>query len=187
MARRNPRDYNAGRVRFLETPLPGLHVLDLERRTDERGFFARSFCESELGARGLHVRFPQCNVSFNARAHTLRGMHWQAAPHGEVKIVRCTAGAIWDAVVDLRPGPTHLAWFGIELSASSRSQLYIPEGFAHGFLTLAGDTEVFYHMGAPYVPEATRGLRWDDPRIGIRWPAAPAVISERDGTYPDYA
>jgi len=167
-------------VRFLETPLAGVLVIELDRLGDERGFFARSYCERELGDRGLHTHYPQCNVSYNERAGTLRGMHWQAAPHGEVKLVRCTAGAIWDAVVDLRPGPTRLGWFGVELSAAARNQLYIPEGFAHGFITLTDGAEVFYQMGAPYVAAAARGLRWDDPAVGIRWPMAPSVISERD-------
>jgi dTDP-4-dehydrorhamnose 3,5-epimerase len=174
-------------VRFVETPIPGLFVIELQRHGDERGFFARTYCEHEFGERGLHTHFPQCNVTHNARAGTLRGMHWQAAPHGEVKLVRCTAGVIWDAVVDLRSGPTRLSWFGVELSAEARNQLYIPAGFAHGFITLTDDTEVFYQMGANHVPGATRGLRWDDPRVGIRWPAAPLVISERDRNHADFS
>jgi dTDP-4-dehydrorhamnose 3,5-epimerase len=177
--------HNRG-VRFVATPLSGVLILEIEPHRDERGFFARTYCEQEFGARGLHARYPQANVSYNARAHTLRGMHWQAPPHGEVKLVRCTAGAIWDVVVDLRPGPGRFAWFGVELSARARNQLYIPDGFAHGFLTLADDTEVAYQMGAPYVAGAARGMRWDDPRVGIRWPKPPAVISERDRSYPDF-
>ena len=173
-------------MRFVDTPLPGLFIVEIERHPDQRGFFARSYCEREFAERGLHSHYPQCNVSYNARVHTLRGMHWQAAPHGEVKLVRCTAGAAWDAVVDLRPGPTRLHWFAVELSAAARNALYIPEGFAHGFLTLTDDAEVFYQMGSTHVAGAARGLRWDDPRIGIRWPAPPAVISERDRTHPDY-
>ena len=173
-------------MRFVETPIPGLFVIELQRNGDERGFLARTYCEREFGDRGLHAHFPQCSISYNARAGTLRGMHWQAAPHGEVKLVRCTAGAIWDAVVDLRPGPTRLSWFGVELSAEARNQIYIPAGFAHGFITLTSDAEVFYQMGANHVPEATRGLRWDDPRVGIRWPAAPSVISERDRNHADF-
>lgn len=184
--RRRESGHNDRRVRYLETSIPGAFVIDVDAHVDERGFFARTFCERELGDRGLHTRFPQCNVSFNTRARTLRGMHWQVAPHGEVKLVRCTAGAIWDAIVDLRPGATHLTWFGVELTAANRRQLYIPEGCAHGFITLADDSEVFYHMGAPYVAEAARGLRWDDPRIAIAWPASPAVISARDAAYPDH-
>jgi dTDP-4-dehydrorhamnose 3,5-epimerase len=173
-------------VRFIEQRLPGVFLIELERRTDERGFFARSFCADELARAGLHTDFPQGNVSFNAHRHTLRGMHYQAAPDGEVKIVGCTAGAILDVVVDLRAGsPTRLASCAVELTAASRAQLYIPAGFAHGFLTLADDTEVAYRMGTRYVPQAARGLRWDDPRLAIPWPARPAVISERDATYPD--
>jgi len=172
-------------VRFLETAIPGVFVIELERIADERGFFARSYCEREFGARGLHTRYPQCNVSYNARARTLRGMHWQAAPHAEVKLVRCTAGAVWDVAVDLRPGPTRLRWVGVELSAAARNQIYIPEGCAHGFITLTDDAEVFYQMGATYVAEAARGFRWEDPAVGIAWPAQPVVISDRDRAYPD--
>jgi dTDP-4-dehydrorhamnose 3,5-epimerase len=173
-------------VRFIEQRLPGVFLIELERRTDERGFFARSFCADELARAGLHTDFPQGNVSFNAHRHTLRGMHYQAAPDGEVKIVGCTAGAILDVVVDLRAGsPTRLASCAVELTPASGAQLYIPAGFAHGFLTLADDTEVAYRMGTRYVPQAARGLRWDDPRLAIPWPARPAVISERDATYPD--
>lgn len=173
-------------MRFQETTLPGVLLVELERRLDERGFFARTSCERELAARGLAARFPQCNVSFNTRAYTLRGMHYQAAPDGEVKLVRCTAGAIWDVVVDLRPGsPTRLRWYGVELTAEAHNQLYVPAGCAHGFLTLRDATEVSYQMGTFYVAAAARGFRWDDPLVGIRWPARPAVISERDRTYPD--
>ena len=172
-------------MRFVPQRLSGVFVIELERRSDERGFFARSFCEQELAAAGLHARYPQGNVSFNTRRHTLRGMHYQAAPHGEVKIVRCIAGAMWDVVVDLRAdSPTRLQWLAVELTPAT-GQLYIPAGFAHGFLTLADATEVSYLMGTSYVPELARGFRWNDPRIGITWPAPPAVISERDATYPD--
>jgi dTDP-4-dehydrorhamnose 3,5-epimerase len=174
------------RVRFVPQRLDGVFVIELERRVDERGFFARSFCVDELARAGLHTDYPQGNVSFNTCRQTLRGMHYQAAPHGEVKIVGCTAGAIFDVVVDLRAGsPTRLGWCGVELSAASGAQLYIPAGFAHGFLTLADNTEVAYRMGARYVPDAARGLRWNDPRLAIAWPAQPAVISERDASYPD--
>jgi dTDP-4-dehydrorhamnose 3,5-epimerase len=173
-------------VRFIEQRVPGVFLIEPERRSDERGWFARSFCVDELARAGLHIDFPQGNASFSARRHTLRGMHYQAAPHGEVKIVGCTAGAILDVAVDLRAGsPTRLAWCAVELTPASGAQLYIPAGFAHGFLTLADDTEVAYRMGARYVPEAARGVRWDDPRLAIAWPARPAVISERDATYPD--
>jgi dTDP-4-dehydrorhamnose 3,5-epimerase len=174
-------------MRFVEQPLPGVFRIEPERHHDERGFFARSFCESELAAAGLHTHFPQGNVSWNRAKHTLRGMHYQAAPHGEVKIVCCTAGAILDVVVDLRrDSPTRLQWLGVELTPASGAQLYIPAGFAHGFLTLADDTEVSYRMGTPYVADLARGLRWNDPQIGIAWPALPAVISHRDASYPDF-
>jgi len=171
---------------FQPTPLAGAYVIELEPHADERGFFARTFCEREFGARGLATRFPQANTSFNARAGTLRGMHWQAAPHAEAKLMRCTSGAIFDVIVDLRRrSPTLLRWFGVELSARNRKALYAPEGFAHGFLTLTPEAEVAYLMSASYAPEAARGARYDDPRLGIAWPAKPAVISARDLAYPD--
>jgi dTDP-4-dehydrorhamnose 3,5-epimerase len=175
-------------MRFLETRLPGSFLIELERHEDERGFFARSFCEREFAAQGLVTRYPQCNLSRNRRRSTLRGMHYQAAPHREAKLVRCTTGAIYDVIVDLRPGsPTHLQWTGVELSAEGGAALYVPPGFAHGFLTLADATEVFYQMGESYVPEAARGFRWNDPLFGITWPHAVAVVSERDRGYPDFA
>jgi dTDP-4-dehydrorhamnose 3,5-epimerase len=171
---------------FKETGLAGACELELECLTDARGFFARTFCAREFAERGLASRFVQSSVSFNLRVGTLRGMHFQLPPHREVKLVRCTAGAIWDAIVDLRAGsPTRLRWYGTELSAENRRLLYIPEGFAHGFLTLAPDTEVSYEMSEFYAPEAARGLRWNDPALAIRWPAAPQVLAERDAGYPD--
>ena len=175
-------------MRFLETELPGALVIELERLEDERGFFARSFCEKEFAAHGLVTSFPQCNVSYNRRRGTLRGMHYQAAPHREAKLVRCTAGAIWDAIVDLRPGsPGHLQWTAVELSAETRRMLYVPEGFAHGFQTLCDDAEVFYQMSHPHVAEAGRGFRWNDPRFAIPWPLEVRAISERDRELPDFA
>lgn len=174
-------------MRFVELALPGVYRIELDRRHDERGFFARSFCEAELAGAGLHTAFPQGNVSWNRAKHTLRGMHYQAAPHGEVKIVSCTAGAILDVVVDLRrDSPTRLQWLAVELTPASGAQLYIPAGFAHGFFTLTDATEVSYRMGTPYVAELARGLRWNDPAIGIAWPAPPAVISARDAAYADF-
>jgi dTDP-4-dehydrorhamnose 3,5-epimerase len=174
-------------VRFSETPLAGAYVVELDRHADERGFFARTFCERELAARGLPTHFPQSNLSRNTRAGTLRGLHYNAAPHREAKLVRCVAGAIWDAIVDLRAGsPTRLRWFGVELSAAGGEALFVPEGFAHGFVTLADGADVLYQMGGFYAPAAGRGLRWDDPRIGVVWPRPPAVMSERDRTYPDF-
>lgn len=173
-------------MKFLETGLPGAVLIELELHEDERGFFARSFCEREFAERGLATHYVQSNVSYNRSRHTLRGMHYQASPHREVKRVRCVAGAIHDVIVDLRKGsPTRLAWTGVELSAANHRELYVPEGFAHGFLTLAEDTVVTYEMGAFHEPEAARGFRWNDPRVAVSWPAEPRVISERDRSYPD--
>lgn len=173
-------------VRFIEQRLPGVFLIEPERHTDERGYFARSFCVDELARAGLHTEFPQGNTSYNLRRHTLRGLHYNEAPHGEVKIVSCTAGAIFDVAVDLRAGsPTRLRWCGVELTPDSGAQLYIPAGFAHGFLTLTDHATVEYRMGARYAPGAARGVRWNDPRFAITWPAPPVVIAERDATYPD--
>ncbi len=173
-------------MRFVETPLPGAWVIELEEIEDERGWFARTFDAEEFRARGLNPDVVQCNASFNRRAGTLRGMHYQAPPHGESKLVRCVGGAIFDVAVDLRDGsPTYRGWHGVELSAENRRAFYIPAGLAHGFQTLADDSEVLYQMGDPYVPEAARGVRWDDPALGIAWPAPDGerVISEKDRAY----
>jgi dTDP-4-dehydrorhamnose 3,5-epimerase len=175
-------------VIFAPTKLDGAVVIDLERREDDRGFFARSFCRREFEEHGLDPCVAQCNVSFNLRRGTLRGMHWQAAPHGEAKLVRATQGAIWDVIIDLRPdSPSYGEWFGIELAAETRRALYIPDGFAHGFQTLVPNTEVFYQMSTSYVAESQRGLRWNDPAFGITWPVDPPFMSERDASYPDFA
>lgn len=174
-------------MRFAETALHGAYVIELEPNVDERGFFARTFCEREFAEHGLPTRFPQCNLSRNRRRGTLRGMHFEAPPTQESKLVRCSTGAVYDVIVDLRPASaTRLGWFGVELTAESGRALFIPAGFAHGFLTLADDTDVFYHMGDSYRPGSARGFRWNDPRFGIRWPAAPVTMSERDAAYPDY-
>jgi dTDP-4-dehydrorhamnose 3,5-epimerase len=175
-------------VIFTPAPLDGAVVLDLERRTDERGWFSRTFAVEELAAHGLVTDVVHMNASFNDRAGTLRGMHYQAAPHAECKIVRCTRGAVFDVIVDLRPGSdTYTRWFGVELTADNGRSLYVPEGFAHGFQTLEDSTEVLYVMSHHYVPDAARGVRWDDPAFGIDWPAADArVMSERDAGYPDF-
>ncbi len=171
---------------FRETALSGAFVIDLERHTDARGFFARSFCRDEFAAHGLVTAWAQSNVSFNARRGTVRGMHWQVEPEVEVKLVRCTAGALYDVVVDLRPDSPSLGRFvGAELSAHNRRMLYVPAGFAHGFVTLSDETEVFYEMSHPHAPDAARGFRFDDPRIEIDWPEPCAMISDRDGGYPD--
>jgi dTDP-4-dehydrorhamnose 3,5-epimerase len=171
---------------FQDTGLAGAFAIEVERIADQRGFFARTFCARDFEKQGLATRFVQSSISFNARAGTLRGMHFQVPPHRESKLVRCTAGAVWDAIVDLRVGsPTRLRWYGTELSAENRRMLYIPAGFAHGFVTLAPNSEVFYEMDEFYAPQAGRGLRWNDPALAIRWPRAPEVIAERDATYPD--
>ena len=174
-------------MRFRETELEGVWVVELEPHVDERGSFARAFAEEEFAARGLPTRFPHCDISRNTLAGTLRGLHYNATPRREAKIVRCTRGEIWDVVVDVRPGsPTWLRWTAAGLSAERGDALFIPEGFAHGFITLRDTSDVFYQINRDYSPDAGRGLRWDDPRVGIHWPLAPAVMSERDRTYPDF-
>jgi dTDP-4-dehydrorhamnose 3,5-epimerase len=178
-------------VRFHETPVAGALVVESERIEDERGYFARTFASEEFAARGLDARVNQCSTSFNARAGTLRGLHYQAEPHGEAKLVRCTRGAIYDVALDLRSeSPTYLRWYGVELSADNGRALFVPEGCAHGFQSLVDATEVLYQISTPYVPDAARGVRWDDPAFGIEWPPAPAdgrTMSERDATYPDFS
>ncbi len=176
-------------MRFIETPLPGAWAIELDLIVDERGWFARTFDAEEFADRGLDPTVIQCNASFNAREGTLRGMHYQSEPHGEPKLVRCSRGAIFDVAVDLRPdSPTFRAWHGVELSAESGRAFYIPAGLAHGFQTLTENSEVLYQMGHRYVPEAARGVRWDDPAFGIEWPDAPGgrIVSERDASYPDF-
>ena len=175
-------------MRFTETKVAGAFLIEPEPIADERGFFARTWCREEFADHGLNPELAQANISFNHHKGTLRGLHYQAAPHEEAKLVRCTRGAIWDLALDLRPGsPTYRAWFGAELTAGNRAMLYVPEDCAHGFLTLADDTEVAYQMSAPYAPEAARGVRFDDPAFGIEWPGEVVVINERDRTYPDFA
>lgn len=170
---------------FDTTELTGCYVIGLEPISDDRGFFARSFCGREFGERGLATNWAQTNVLWSPRLHTLRGLHYQTAPSLEAKLVRCTAGAIYDVVVDLRPdSETYLRWTGAVLTAENRSMMYAPEGCAHGFLTLTDDTEVTYDASAFFDPASVRGVRWDDPAIGITWPAPPAVISEADRTRP---
>ena len=173
---------------FRSTPLGGAFVLELECWEDERGFFARSFCQKEFAEHGLNPRIAQCNVSFNAKCGTLRGMHYQARPHEEVKVVRCTQGAVWDVIVDLRrDSPTFKRWHGVELSAANRLALYIPEGFAHGFQTLADASELLYIMSEFYDAGASRGVRWDDPAFAIQWPLPDPRMSERDSNFPLFA
>jgi dTDP-4-dehydrorhamnose 3,5-epimerase len=170
---------------FTESPLPGAFLVDLELLTDDRGFFARAYCLDEFAAQGLNTPLRQCSVSYNSRKGTLRGLHYQAAPHEEHKLVRCTSGAIFDVIVDIRPHSSHYRrWFGTELSSQNRRALFIPSGFAHGFLTLSDDAEVYYMISVPHAPEHAQGFRWSDPAFGIQWPLTPSVISARDAAYP---
>jgi dTDP-4-dehydrorhamnose 3,5-epimerase len=172
---------------FTETTLKGAFMIEPERRHDERGFFARTWCQREFEAGGLSPEWVQCNVSFSRQRGTLRGMHYQAAPYEEAKLVRCTMGAIYDVIIDLRhESPTFRRWLALELTADNRRMLFIPQGFAHGFQTLADDTEVFYQMSQFYAPEYARGVRWDDPAFGVSWPAEKRIISERDRGFPDF-
>jgi dTDP-4-dehydrorhamnose 3,5-epimerase len=174
-------------MKYHETKLPGVFEISIEPMADERGFFARSWCEKEFEAHGLNPALVQCNISVNKRKGTLRGVHYQVAPHSETKLVRCTRGAIFDVIVDLRSdSPTFKRWVGIVLTAEKRNMAYVPEGCAHGFLTLGDDTEVFYQMSQFYNTEAARGVRWNDPAFAIDWPAKVEVISERDGAYPNF-
>lgn len=174
-------------MRLLETPLAGVWIVEPTRLADERGHFARTFCAQAFAAHGLNPVVDQCSVSWNARAGTLRGLHYQAEPAAEDKLVRVTRGAVHDVALDLRPAsPTFGQWFGIDLDADSGRALYLPQGCAHGFLTLCDATELSYQISVPYRPELARGVRWDDPAFGIRWPHAPVVISERDRQYSDY-
>lgn len=175
-------------MRFRELGLPGAWIVEPEILEDDRGFFARTWCQREFAAQGLDAKLVQCSISYNRRKGTLRGMHYQITPSTEAKLVRCTAGAIYDVALDLRrDSPTFKQWRSAELSASNRRALYIPAGLAHGFLTLCDDTEVFYQMTDFFAPEHARGVRWDDPAFGIHWPGEVVVISERDRTYPDFA
>lgn len=175
-------------MKFVETPLSGAFWIELETLEDNRGFFARSFCAREFEAQGLKPTVAQCNLSFNHRRGTLRGMHFQIPPAAETKLVRCTRGALYDVIVDLRPdSPTYKAHYSIELSADNHRALYIPEGFAHGFQTLLDHTEVFYQMGEFYTPNCQRGIRYDDPALAIAWPLPVQVISDKDAALPSLA
>ena len=174
-------------MKFRTTKLPGVIEIELELKSDERGFFARSWCQKEFEDHGLNAKLAQCSVSFNQRKGTLRGLHYQDAPHGEAKLVRCTRGSVYDVVVDLRPqSPLFKNWVAVVLTAERRNLLYVPEGCAHGFLTLEDATEVFYQISEFYHPELSRGVRWNDPAFQIVWPEPMQVISERDRTYPDF-
>jgi dTDP-4-dehydrorhamnose 3,5-epimerase len=173
---------------FKETNLNGAFIIEPEIIADERGFFARTWCAREFETHGLTPNLVQCNISFNKQKGTLRGMHYQVVPHEEAKVVRCTMGTIYDVIVDLRPNSaTYKQWVSVEISFENRRMLYIPEGFAHGFLTMEDDTEVFYQMSEFYAPECARGVRWNDPAFNITWPFGVTVISEKDAQYPNFA
>jgi dTDP-4-dehydrorhamnose 3,5-epimerase len=174
-------------VIFTETKLKGAFIIELNRLDDERGFFARSWCQQEMEAHGINPRLVQCNVSFNKTKATLRGMHYQVAPREEAKLIRCTMGSIYDVIIDLRQNsPTFKQHFGVILSAENRHMLYVPHGFAHGFLSLEDRTEVFYQMSEFYSPEHARGVRWNDPAFDIAWPHEPSIISDQDRSHADF-
>ncbi|MFH1932399.1 MAG: dTDP-4-dehydrorhamnose 3,5-epimerase [Pseudomonadota bacterium] len=173
---------------FQETKLPGVFVIEIEKRQDNRGFFARAWCKKEFESRGLNTSFAQANLAFSKKNGTLRGMHYQMSPYEEIKLVRCIKGAIYDVAIDLRPdSPTYKSWVGVELTDDNHKMLYIPENFAHGYQTLTDNAEVFYQVSQFYSPESERGVRWDDPAFGIKWPETDdVVISEKDKNWPDY-
>src|SRR5438876_1718697 len=174
-------------MKFTETKLPGAYPIDVERRDDDRGFFARAFCEREFGAYGLEKHVVQINNSMSLAEGTLRGMHYQLTPSAEVKVVRCIHGALWDAIIDVRPrSPTFGKWFGAELTAKNRRMMYVPQGFAHGFVTLSDHTEMLYFVTEYYSAQRERCIRWNDSRFGIDWPVEPVIISEKDRTQTDF-
>ncbi len=170
---------------FHETKLPGAFIIELDKKEDNRGFFARGFCEKEFAQHGLHTHMVQANLSFNHRKGTLRGMHYQVPPASEPKFIRCIRGAIWDVIIDMRPdSPTYLQHIGVELSADNRRAIYVPDMFAHGNQTLSDEAELFYLVGEFYTPGCERGVRYDDPAVGIDWPLPVSVISEKDAAWP---
>lgn len=174
-------------MKFIQTPFAGLVLIHLEPVEDDRGFFARTFCAETFRRQGLNPQVAQSSTAFNVRRGTLRGMHYQREPHAETKLVRCTSGAIYDVAIDLRPGSaTFRQWYGTELTSRNRRMLYIPGGFAHGYLTLEDGSEISYQMSTPHQAEAEAGVRWDDCAFGIRWPQPVTTINERDRTYPDF-
>jgi dTDP-4-dehydrorhamnose 3,5-epimerase len=174
-------------MKFEETAITGVWLIELDRREDSRGFFARTFCEREFAEHGLLTRFVQCNLSSNRQRGTLRGMHFQNEPKPEVKLVRCIRGSVWDVVIDLRPeSPTYCNWLRFELTAADGQALYIPAGIAHGFQTLEDNTDLYYHMGEFYEPTLAAGVRWNDPAFKIEWPIGDPILSDRDAAYPDY-
>lgn len=173
---------------FTETELKGAFIIDIEKREDERGFFARAWCQKELEAHGLKSHWVQANLAFSQRKGTLRGLHYQIAPYEEAKLMRCIRGAIYDVIIDLRPeSPTYKQWLGVELTADNHRMLYVPEGFAHGYQSLVDDTEVFYPVSQFYIPGSERGVRWDDPAFAIEWPVTKnLILSDKDKSCPDY-
>jgi dTDP-4-dehydrorhamnose 3,5-epimerase len=172
---------------FRETTLKGAYIVDIERREDDRGFFARSWCRREFDAHGLNSHLAQCNISFNIKKWTLRGMHYQTKPFEEAKLIRCTMGSLYDVIVDLRrDSPSYKKYLNVNLTPDNRTMLYVPEGFAHGFLTLEDHTEVHYQMSEYFAPDSARGFRWNDPAFGIEWPSEVKIISDRDRNYPDF-
>lgn len=172
---------------FTETKLKGAFIIEPERFEDGRGFFARTWCKREFEVHGLNSNLMQCNVSFNKMKGTLRGMHYQSHPHAEAKLIRCTQGSLYDVIIDLRhDSTTYKNWFAVELNRDNYKMLYVPENFAHGFLTLEDNTEVFYQMSEFYYPEYARGVRWNDPAFSIKWPDEVNIVSERDRNYPDF-
>jgi dTDP-4-dehydrorhamnose 3,5-epimerase len=174
-------------MNFTELSLPGAFVVDIQPMTDERGFFARGWCRKEFEAHGLALDFVQRNIGFSPRKGTLRGMHYQVAPHAEGKLVRCTRGAVCDVIVDLREGSrTFKKWHAVELSADNHRMIYIPEGFAHGYLTVMDESEIYYDTTCFFAPESARGVRFDDPAFGIDWPGSPSLLSDKDRSYPDF-
>ena len=174
-------------MQFHSLPVHGARLIELEMRGDDRGFFARVFCESEFRDQGLVSQFLQVNNSLSKKKGTLRGLHYQTAPHSEVKVVRCVRGSVWDAILDLRPqSPTYMKWYGVELSEYNRLSLYVPRGFAHAILTLTDDAEVLYMVSDAYSPEHERGIRWNDPAFDIDWPIAPEELSVKDANWPDF-
>ncbi len=174
-------------MRFRETELQGAFVIELETLEDSRGFFARVWCEKEFEEHGLVPRIAQVNTSFNVKAGTLRGMHYQSVPHEETKVVRCTRGSLYDVIVDLRPdSPTYKRWTGVELTATNQIMLYVPAKFAHGFITLEDDTELTYLISEAYAPEVARAIRWDDSEFKIEWPRPVEAISDKDAGWPDF-
>lgn len=174
-------------MHLTSTPLPGVYVVEPLLKEDERGFFGRTWDAAIAKKHGLQERFEYSCISGNRDALTLRGMHWQKAPHGEVKLIRCTKGKVFDVALDLRKdSPTFKQWFGVELSAENRKGLYLPKDYAHGFLTLEPDTEILYCLAGEYKPDAAEGVRWNDPAFGVAWPAEPKILAERDATFPDF-